>query len=123
MRSVCGRSTRSLDGIVSSRLRLNRDRGYVDIARAYEVLVNEQTVGTIRNGGQFECDIPSGRSSVRIRLDWCGSNTIEIEAVEAELVELECGSSLRGWKMFRASKVMRESPNEWIWVRKKSNAI
>jgi hypothetical protein len=108
---------------VSSVLRIKRDRGYVDIARTYEVLVNEEPVGTIRNGGELECAIPNGRSSVRIRLDWCGSNTIEIEAAEGGVVELECGSNLRGWKVFRASRVMRESPNEWIWVRAKNNAI
>lgn len=108
---------------MSTRLRLTRDRGYVDIARAYEVIVNGTVVGTIRNGGQFECDIPSGRCSVQLRVDWCGSNIIEIEATEGEVAEIECGSNLRGWKLFRASKVMRESPNEWIWLRTKGNAI
>jgi len=121
--ALAGRSTRSLDGIVSARIHLTRDSGFVDIVRRYDVLINGEALGRIKNGGVFECDIPPGKNSVQLRVDWCGSNTVEFEAAEGEVVHLECGSNLRGWKFWRMQKIMRESPNGWIWLKTRSNAI
>jgi len=123
MAAVPSRSTRSLAGIVSARLHLTRDSGFADIVRGYDVLVNGTVVGRIKNGGVFECDISSGKNSVQLRVDWCGSEPCEVEAADGQVVHLECGSNLRGWKIFQGAKIMRETPNQWIWLRKRSNAI
>lgn len=108
---------------MSARIHLTRDSGFVDVGRSYDVLIDGEIAGRIKNGGTFECEIPSGKSTVQLRVDWCGSNTLNIEAPEGAIVELECGSNLRGWKILRTQKVMRDSPNEWIWLRKGANAI
>ena len=123
MGAVPSRSTRSLDGIVTARLHLTRDSGFADLVRRYTVLVNGAVVGSIKNGGTFECEIPTGKSSIQLRVDWCGSEPCEIDAGEGQLVRLECGSNLRGWKIFQSARIMRESPNQYIWLRTRGNAI
>jgi hypothetical protein len=102
---------------MSVKLHLTRDSGFTDFARRYDILINGEIAGGVRNGGVFECDIPSGRTLLQVRVDWCGSNTVEFEAPEGGVVHLECGSNLRGWKILQAQKLMRESPNEWIWLK------
>lgn len=123
MAVVAVRSSRSLDGIVTARLHLTRDRGFADVFRRYTVLVNGAVAGSIKNGGTFECEIPTGKSSIQLRVDWCGSAPCEIDAGEGQLVRLECGSNLRGWKIFQGARIMRESPNQWIWLRTRGNVI
>jgi len=99
-----------LDDVVSATIRLTRDRGFADFSRRYKVMVSGIELGHIKNGGVFECQIPPGKVSLQLRVDWCGSNTLEFDAHEDSITHLECGSSLRGWKIFSVNKVMREPP-------------
>ena len=102
----------------SNNVRLTRDSGFADFLRRYEVVANGEVVGHIKNGGTLEFSVPIGQAQVELRLDWCGSNTVEFESTENAVELLECGSNLRGWKIFGARKLMRESPKEWIWLRR-----
>ena len=106
---------------MGARLRLKRDSGFADFIRRYDVLVNGKVVGQVKNGGVFECDIPAGKISVELRVDFCGSGALGVEVLEGGVVDLECGSNLRGWKLLKAQKVMREAPDEWIWLRKRAS--
>lgn len=106
---------------MSARILLSRDSGFTDYVRRYKVMIDGEETGQIKNGGTFECQISCGQHSLQLKVDWCSSNTVEFDAAENETVIFECGSNLRGWKLFKANKTMRETPHEWIWLRQSSN--
>ena len=81
-------------------LRIARDSGYADHFRAYKVVVDGETAGEIRDGETKEFSISGGRHNLTLRIDWCGSKTIEFAVVEGEIVTFDARSNLRGPKLF-----------------------
>ena len=100
----------------SATIRLARNRKGWDRGR-YPVVVNGIEHGQIGRGEAFECRIPPGRVSLRLGYPyWPGSNTLEFDAGENSIMRLECGSNLRGWKIFSTLR-RHKAMNEWMWLR------
>jgi len=106
--------------MMNATLLITRDSGFTDFIRRYRVMLDGEEIGLIKNNGKFECAIPSGRHTLEMKVDWCSSNAIEFEAGAGERVRFACGSNLRGWKGFKASKIIQEAPHEYIWLRQLS---
>ena len=106
---------------MNARIHLVRDSGFADYTRQYKIIVDGEEKGRIKNGGTFECVIAPGRHTLELKVDWCGSNLVEFEVVCNETAYFNCGSNLRGWKIFKASKIMKKAPHEWIWLKSSSN--
>lgn len=109
------------DERMTASLFITRDSGFADFVRKYKVVLDGEEIGVLKNGGTFGCTIASGKHALQLKVDWCGSDMVEFNAVPGEQVQFQCGSNLRGWKLLKASKVMRESPYEWIWLKQSSN--
>lgn len=78
-------------------LRLTRDSGYADRVRAYQVILDDARIGEISNGEKREFPIPPGLHHLRLKIDWCGSNTVEFAASEGDDPTMfQVKSSLRG---------------------------
>jgi hypothetical protein len=104
----------TLTPAASATIRLTRNGGGWDSRQRYQVMINGIEFGHIKSEEVFECKIPPGKVSLNLGVYWqCASNTLEFEADENSITDLECGSNLRGWKFFRAHKVT----NDWIWLR------
>lgn len=84
---------------MSASITLTRDNGYVDLVRDYRVMVDDKEVGRIGQSQTKQFAIEPGTHTVRLKIDWCGSPTLTVDAIEGETVKLECVSALRGWKM------------------------
>jgi len=106
---------------MSAKIYLTRNKEFADVFRRYKVVIDGVEKGRIKNGGTFACDITAGRHTIELKIDWCGSNIIEFDVRNNEIVAFDCGSNLRGWKIFKAGKVMKETPHEWIWLKKASD--
>lgn len=106
---------------MTATLFITRDSGFADFARRYKVVLDGEEIGVVKNGGSFECPVSNGRHALQLKVDWCSSSVVEFEIAASEPIHFECGSNLRGWKLFKAGKVMRETPHEWIWLRQSSN--
>ena len=102
---------------MSSKIVVKRDRGFADFARKYKIVLNGEEVGSIKNGGLFELELLPGIYTMKLKVDWCGSHPLTFEIIENTVKNFECGSNLRGKKIFSASKIMYKSPNEWIWLK------
>jgi hypothetical protein len=100
----------------TATIRLTRRRDGWDRGR-YPVLINGIEHGRIGRGDVFECQIPSGKVSLRLGYYyWPGSNTLEFNADENSSTHLECGSNLRGWKIFRIAR-RHQATNEYVWLK------
>ena len=106
---------------MKATLLITRDSGFTDFVRKNKVLPDGEEIGLLKNGGSFGCAISAGRHTLQLKVDWCGSNSVEFNSVAGESLRFECGSNLRGWKVLKASKVTRETPHEWIWLKPSSN--
>jgi hypothetical protein len=104
----------TLTPAASATIRLTRNGGGWDSRQRYQVMINGIEFGHIKSEGVFECQIRPGKVSLQLGVYWqSASNTLEFDADENSITLLECGSNLRGWKIFRAHKVT----NDWIWLR------
>ena len=62
-----------------------------DAARNYIVLVDDQNVGRVANGAEVQIALEPGKHFVQLKLDWCRSPVMEIDAKMGAQVLLECG--------------------------------
>ena len=98
-------------------IRIKRDSGWADRARAYKIVIDDKVVGTIRNGQQVELEVTPGRHRLHLKIDWCRSNFVDFEAAGGT-VEFECGSSLRGLKIFLSILYVTFLHSQYLWLRK-----
>jgi hypothetical protein len=83
-----------------------------DRVRAYKVLIDEAQVGVIRDGCSEVFSVTPGPHSVRLKLDWCKSEQVDIAVSDGDIVHLRCGP--RGGSftvmtdaLFRSSSYLR----------------
>lgn len=99
-----------------SKVKISRDSGYADRARKYKIFCNAKHVGDIRDGEIVELDISPGNHLVWLRIDWCGSNKLELLAEEGETIHLNCGSGLRGPKLLLTILYITFLRNKYLWL-------
>jgi len=97
-----------------STLRIKRDSGYADYLRAYSVLVDGARVGEIKNGETRDFPILPGQHQLRLKIDWCGSNTIHFVASNSDVLEFSAKPNLRGLKLLAAFWYLLAVPSSWI---------
>lgn len=97
-------------------IRIQRDSGYADRVRAYKVVVDGNVIGEIKNGQQIEFQIEPGRHELYLKVDWCQSHIIEFEMKQDD-IEFECGSNLRGLKIFLSIFYVTFFRKDYIWLR------
>ncbi len=60
--------------IMTQRVQLIREsRLWRDRFRPYDVLIDDVTLGSVRNGDTSEFVVSPGEHSIRLKVDWCGS--------------------------------------------------
>jgi hypothetical protein len=72
-----------------------RDSGYVDRLRAYEVLIDRQRLGELRNGESKQFTISPGQHELMVKVDWCSSKPVNFTAVEGEDMAFYAKSNVR----------------------------
>lgn len=95
---------------------LYRKREWVNYFRAYRVLLNDREVAQIRNGEQISVTVPHGPNHLRLAIDWCGSNTLDISCASANLA-IECGCRVTGWELLRNLGGAFQRNQDYLWLR------
>lgn len=92
-----------------SILVLTRVRQFRDMLRSYEVLVDDQPVGSIRRNQTLEIPVSPGTHTICLEIDWCSSNELVVTTKPSERIRLECGNNVKPfpWKLFSAITVDR----------------
>ncbi len=99
-------------------IRLKRVSCWTDRLRAYKVILDGNTLGEIGNGEEREFKVPAGKHTLKMKIDWCGSNTIDFET-QGNPVEFECGSNLGGTRALLAIFYVFFLRNEYVWLKRK----
>lgn len=81
-----------------------------------KVVLDGNIIGNIKNGEEKEFDIPEGNHDLFLKIDWCRSNVISLKN-NGSIVGFECGSNLRGWKVFLVIIYIIFLPNKYLWLK------
>jgi hypothetical protein len=102
----------------NAQITIRRGKTYADRLRAYKVSVDGKAVASVRAGESVTVPISPGRHSLVMRIDWCGSETIELEAAPQQHMVFECGSSLTGWRLLLRLFYIVYRTNRYLWLRR-----
>jgi len=80
-------------------LKVTRDTGYADLLRAYAVMLDGKKIGELKNGESKSFQISPGPHSISMKIDWCGSKTLQFQSVETEPAAFKVSSNLRGLRL------------------------
>ena len=61
-----------------------------DRARSYDIVIDGQQVAKIKRGQRVELPIASGRHQVLMRINWGPSESIQLDVMPGESIELFC---------------------------------
>jgi hypothetical protein len=102
---------------MTSSITVTRESGYTDRLRAYTILVDDIEIGRIRDGETCSFPLASGHHQIRLKIDWCGSETLSFELPSGGCAMFSCGSPLRGPALVLALLYVLFRRNQYIWLR------
>lgn len=82
-------------------------------ARAFEILLDGQTAAALRRGHEATVQVSAGHHTVRARLNWLGSQTVDLDLAEHDQAHITCRPAFRlpvliwPWALFYAVFVRR----------------
>ena len=97
-------------------VRVTRRNLYPDILRNYRILIDGVYRGNIGRHEITEYEVCNGNHTVCAKIDWCGSNEIDI-SVNDSVAEVEVGSSLMGWRFFLMFIYITFLSNQYLWIK------
>jgi hypothetical protein len=62
----------------------------VDRRRAYRIFLDGRKVGAIRSGESQKLEVSPGRHGLQLKIDWCSSEKLSVEAKDDAVVSLVC---------------------------------
>ncbi|HEY3772591.1 MAG TPA: hypothetical protein VGL69_06345 [Solirubrobacteraceae bacterium] len=68
-------------------------RGFTDRLRSYKILIDGDQVGSIKRGGTVAIEVEAGRHTVQLAIDWARSQTLVVDTVPREEVNVRCWSN------------------------------
>ena len=77
-----------------------RPSGSLDILRAYQIILDGEKIGQIKDGETKQFTVAAGRHQLALKVDWSGSKTIQFTATEGDKPEFHAKSNLSGKNWF-----------------------
>ena len=98
-----------------STLRIRRVDEFADYFRAYSILLDGTKLGNLKHGETLEFSIAPGQHQLRMKIDWCGSNTVQfVASSDGDLLAFRARSNLKGLASLKALYYVIFKPDEWI---------
>lgn len=102
-----------------STLKITRDSQFANKMRAYQIFLDEEQIGEIKNGSTFEYILTPGEHTLYLQIDWSKSKAHTFHVTDEEQIHtFQCGSRLRGWKVFLASTSL-DKEDVFVYLEKK----
>ena len=77
-----------------AKILIKRSSEYNNMLREIGLYIDGEKVGTINNGETQEYEVTNGKHEVFAKIDWCGSQKINLDSSDGKLITL----SLSGFK-------------------------
>ncbi|MFN6453062.1 MAG: hypothetical protein RM022_012770 [Nostoc sp. EfeVER01] len=88
-----------------------------DLFRAYEIILDSTNVGIIFAGQTICVPVVAGTHSLKMSIDWCGSEEINFSIASGEEITFECS----GFSIFQVLLIpyyLIFRPNNWILLKR-----
>lgn len=93
-----------------------RAGGFVDAIRRYAVLVDGQQAALIANGETKTIPLEPGMHTVKLKIDWCGSNEVTFQLAAGETASFQCGPNLEGVPVLLGFFRVLFSPGRYLYL-------
>lgn len=103
---------------MNSLIEIFRSSQYVNKFRNYKIVINGIEKGTVGDGKAVKINMDPGEYEVYLTIDWCRSNTLKISIKENELVQLRCGSPVKGWKKILVLFYVIFKQDEYLYLER-----
>jgi len=99
-------------------IEINRTKQYANKARAIGIYINNKKVDTIRDGETKIFEVDSDENEIYVKIDWCKTKPLKINAKENETTKFELGSNLSGWKLLIGIYYITFKTSEYLYLRR-----
>ena len=82
--------------------------GWRDSRRSYSVMLDGHKVAKVRRGERLELPVSAGHHELYLKIDWCTSQTVELEAPPGAVIEMYCEPEPEG--------AFTERPDDPTWL-------
>ncbi|HKQ36770.1 MAG TPA: hypothetical protein VJ063_01760 [Verrucomicrobiae bacterium] len=101
-----------------AQITIQRDKRFVDSLRAFKIVVDQIVVAAVRVGQSVTVPIAAGQHTLQLRIDWCDSEELQIDAHAGEHLRFDCGNSLFGWRLIVSLFYVIFRSREYLWLRR-----
>lgn len=85
-------------------IRIQRDKGWVDMIRRYKIFLNGEEKGSLKQGEDTELSVVPGNYEIFGKIDWCKTKRIQFAIKNnEEKRKFAIYSNLKGIKVFLAA--------------------
>lgn len=96
---------------------IKRGSSRADRRRRYKVVVDNQYLGSIKDGESKSFAVSPGEHELALKIDWCSSNRVRFNIASNQTVTFDCGSSLVGPKIALALFYVLFAWNRYLWLK------
>ena len=104
-------------------LRINRSPEFKDKVRSYKVIVGDEFIGELKSGETKDFEVADGVHTIFLKIDWCRSNKINLNFTNNEIIEFDCGNSMKGWRVFFSLIYVSIFKNQYLWLKIKDRKV
>ncbi|SHH20156.1 hypothetical protein [Clostridium grantii] len=98
-------------------IKITRKKGYADSLRKYKIILDNNYLGDINQEEIKSFEVAPGEHTIYLNIDWCRSNKLDFYISENDVIEFECGSSLRSWRYFFGLIYITFLKNKYLWIK------
>jgi hypothetical protein len=75
---------------MQSSIKIKRNKKYGDFLRPYEIILDGKNAGSIVQNQTISIAVDPGHHSLKMKIDWCGSEEINFNINPEEEIQFEC---------------------------------
>jgi hypothetical protein len=103
---------------LNSLIKIKRQKRLGDTLRFYEILLDGENVGIIFASQNISVPLTAGNHTLRIAIDWGGSEEINFNIGREEEVGFECESNFSLIQLLLFPYYLTMGTRQWISLRK-----
>ena len=101
----------------SSVVKITRKKTVVNSLGAYDIILDGKNVGNISTSQTISIPVEPGHHSLKMMIDWAGSEEINFSIGSGEVIRFECEPRLPIGAILLTPFYLIFKPNKWIVLK------
>ena len=72
----------------------------------------------IKDGETKGFEINTGENEIYAKIDWCETSPMKLSIKENDIIKLELGSNIKGWKLLLSMYYITLNTSEYLFLKK-----